>query len=110
MKNLEHQNFGLCCVCGADGSSNFVLLKRLAPVPGTGWGCALCGLPPNGAIAICCEKCVSRAFMGGITQVVYGMPTAGGRCDLSGLKNSTFDHDQAQHNSAIRTKAFAEMN
>ena len=53
--------FGACCACGMDRGDvrNFITLEKLAPVPGTGWGCVLCGLPGNGAVAVVCDACAA---------------------------------------------------
>jgi hypothetical protein len=51
-----------CCWCGKDRiCRNVVLIQRLAPVPGTGWGCLICGLPNDGAIAVGCDECMAGA-------------------------------------------------
>lgn len=54
---------GRCCACGDEkkGMRNLVYLPVLAMVHGRGWGCALCRLPWNGAIAVVRDGC----FTGG---------------------------------------------
>lgn len=50
---------GQCCSCeGVDGVRNIIMLNALAPVPGTGWGCVVCHLPSNGAMAVLCDRCI----------------------------------------------------
>ena len=54
---------GRCCACLEEGTEgnpvrNLMMLDRLAPTPGTGWGCFVCGLPLDGAVAVLCERCV----------------------------------------------------
>jgi hypothetical protein len=49
-----------CCACGkiTPIAKNIILLDRRAPVPGTGWGCFICGLKADGAAAIICDDCL----------------------------------------------------
>ncbi len=53
--------FGPCCACGATCPTvrNFMFLEQKAPVPGTGWGCCVCGLPADGAVAVLCDACIA---------------------------------------------------
>ena len=55
-------DFGSCCACGKSDRTvrNMIALKKRAPVPGTGWGCAQCGLPADGAMAVICDECLRR--------------------------------------------------
>jgi NMD protein affecting ribosome stability and mRNA decay len=32
----------------------------LGPTPGRGWGCVVCGVPSDGAVAVLCDACVER--------------------------------------------------
>lgn len=49
-----------CSWCGQTRvCRNIVLIDRLAPSPGKGWGCLICGLPEDGAIAVGCEECMA---------------------------------------------------
>jgi hypothetical protein len=49
---------GPCCICeGTHDVNVLVLVTKRAPVPGTGWGCVVCHLPQDGAIAVICGKC-----------------------------------------------------
>lgn len=56
-------NLGRCCACGKEGPDvrNIIALPLRAPVPGTGWGCFVCGLPSNGAVAVLCDDCLDLA-------------------------------------------------
>lgn len=39
-------NVGPCCACeGIENVRHFLMLPHKAPIPGRGWGCAVCGLP-----------------------------------------------------------------
>lgn len=60
MPDLHPSDLGPCCCCGAIGPVRTIIsLDRKAPVPGTGWGCVVCGLPPDGALAVLCDACVA---------------------------------------------------
>lgn len=56
-------DLGACCACGKEGETvrNVMMLEKKAPVPGTGWGCVLCHLPNDGAVAIVCDDCVEHS-------------------------------------------------
>jgi len=61
----DFEDFGTCCVCGCEPNPerpvhNFICLDFKAPNPGHGWGCAVCGLPPNGAVAVICDRCLEE--------------------------------------------------
>jgi hypothetical protein len=54
-------DMGPCCACGRRGAgvNNIVMLDEEGPMPGTGWGCFVCELPMNGAIAVVCDACLT---------------------------------------------------
>ena len=60
---LETTDFGACCSCGREGDDlnikNVVMLEQKAPAPGSGWGCLVCNLPVDGAVAVICDDCLS---------------------------------------------------
>lgn len=53
-------NYGPCCICECEGESvqNFIQLDYKNPKKSTtsGWGCVVCGLPAEGALAIICDE------------------------------------------------------
>lgn len=51
---------GPCCACRRHDVPvpNMVMLPWRAPIPGTGWGCVTCQLPPDGAVAVLCDACL----------------------------------------------------
>lgn len=52
-------SLGTCCMCGrADGVRNIIQLELRAPIAGHGWGCTVCDLPLDGAIAVICDDCL----------------------------------------------------
>ncbi len=67
---------------------------KRAPVPGTGWGCLVCGLPNDGAIAVVCDNCLEAEAE--ILEVCHGHPHEGRRMALSVI-NEPFEHDPAKH-------------
>lgn len=86
---------GPCCNCERlDGVTNVVMLARLGPVPGQGWGCVVCHLPCDGAVAVLCHLCVNVSPP---RLVCSGYPAEGRRVLFSELSPEIFDHDPAQH-------------
>jgi hypothetical protein len=93
----EAIDLGPCCACGATGPSvrNILMLPRRAPVPGTGWGCLQCGLPPDGASAILCDDCAAAEVAP--REVIAGYPAAKGRAPIGDLIDGGFDHRRDLH-------------
>ena len=56
---MNPPSLGKCCVCEKEDKTvrNIMMVHRRAPTPGTGWGCVVCGLSPDGAIAVFCDAC-----------------------------------------------------
>jgi len=52
-------DFGACCYCEKEDETvrNIISLEKKAPVPGTGWGCFVCDLQTDGALAVLCDEC-----------------------------------------------------
>jgi hypothetical protein len=94
---FQAPNLGPCCACGCQGDDvrNILMLKRLAPVPGTGWGCVVCGLPPNGAIAILCGACLHSGEPARFA--VYGLAADQQRIPVADLPPGEFIHDARAH-------------
>jgi hypothetical protein len=96
----SHIQPGACCHCQRDvtevgGLVNLVFLKRRAPVAGTGWGCCICGIPEDGAIAILCNEC----FQAGkpILFVCEGLVLENKRTPIESLSEIVFDHNVHNH-------------
>jgi hypothetical protein len=52
-------DLGPCCACeGLDDVRNIMMLDKKALTPGKGWGCVVCHLPNDGAIAVLCDGCL----------------------------------------------------
>lgn len=97
----DHISLGPCCGCGCEGPEvrNIMMLDKIAPVPGTGWGCVVCGLPNDGAIAVTCDDCAGSEVNGfsHVRYVCAGYAGDGVRVPLAGLSPAPFRHDQSKH-------------
>lgn len=96
----EPLNLGACCGCGKTGADvlNIITLQYKAPVAGTGWGCAICELPSDGAIAITCDNCLWRMQSGEdvLKFAVSGYPLEHGRVPIAELVEP-FNHKDIPH-------------
>lgn len=88
-------DMGPCCACGAEGARNVLSLDRRAPRPGTGWGCVVCGLRSDGALAVLCDDCVREGRPP--IEVADGYLAARRRVPVEALPDGTFDHDPERH-------------
>jgi hypothetical protein len=69
--------------------------ERRPPEPaGHGWGCIVCGLPPDGAYAVLCDTCADRYAEDPaiLTTACAGYPVEG-RVAIADLPPGPFDHD-----------------
>jgi hypothetical protein len=91
-------DLGSCCSCGTlEGVRNVMCLPKLAPEPGKGWGCAVCGRPNDGAVAVLCDGCLD-----GTHELLFackGYPADGERVPIGELAGH-FDHDLFKHAEA----------
>lgn len=90
-------DLGRCCACGRTGPTvrNLLSLDRRAPVPGTGWGCFVCHLPSDGAIAVLCDACVEAGREP--TSACRGYVADKGRAPAWELPPGVFAHLPAFH-------------
>lgn len=67
-------------------------------IPGHGWGCFVCHLPTDGAVAVLCNACVVRMEAGAdvIHYACRGYPGTDGRAPIEEF-TQPFEHDQALH-------------
>lgn len=87
---------GPCCACRRNLFLRHVILMGFrGPVPGRGWGCQVCGLPENGAIAVVCDECM--ALDAPIVDVCSGWAADGGRVEAGPLRCLVWQHDPAVH-------------
>ena len=93
----ETLDLGSCCCCGKVNATvrNVIMLPRRAPVPGTGWGCVLCGLPQDGAVYIACDRCVKNGNPP--SWVCHGMGLTKGRSSIAELSPDVFEHNLEKH-------------
>jgi hypothetical protein len=89
-------SLGPCCGCGGDtaGARNVVMLNFRNKVPGHGWGCFACHLPPDGAVAVLCDGCTERMERGVdvLRFACRGFPGSEGRAPI-GEFTEPFEHD-----------------
>lgn len=93
----DDPDLGPCCNCESTGEDvrNIVMLPRRGPVPGTGWGCLVCNLPMDGAVAVLCDRCVE--LEGPPKFVCFGNARAGQRFPYAELAPELFYHDKSKH-------------
>jgi hypothetical protein len=91
----DELDLGACCACGGtENVRNLICLDAKAPVPGTGWGCAVCGLPADGALTVVCDRCLDLKIPH--ILVIDGLPVNKRRVFKYGLVG-THRHDLSKH-------------
>ena len=55
---METMNLGSCCICESRTDVNNVLQLDYKVKSESGWGCFVCGLPAEGAVACFCDACL----------------------------------------------------
>jgi hypothetical protein len=81
---------------------NFIMLSRRAVTPGTGWGCFVCGLPQDGAMAVVCDGCL-EGYADGAKMLRFVIDAQTGQCGrvpIEGLSDEPFEHDMSKHPEA----------
>lgn len=92
---MSEANLGTCCCCGGTESvRNLVMLNKKSPTPGRGWGCYVCGLLMDGAVAAVCDKCLAEKAP--YRFVCTGYPTEEGRTPIEEV-SGTHEHNTAIH-------------
>lgn len=95
-RDFEEVDLGICCACeGSENVRNIICLDRRGPTPGKGWGCFICGLPGDGAVAVLCDECLEGEAA--IRFVCVGYPASDGRMPIEELSDEPFEHDLACH-------------
>ena len=94
---------GPCCRCSQQAAMNgaIIMLPKLAPIPGRGWGCVKCGLPPDGAIVVLCKDCADEHgnSLEGVKFACAGSHHIDGRVPIESLQGD-FRHDMTKHPEA----------
>ena len=80
------------------------MVEHRAPVPGTGWGCQVCGLGSDGAIAVFCATC--RRVDARIRSAVWG-PLGDTRRQPVWQLGTRHAHDVARHLGEARLASAA---
>lgn len=96
MRDDDPIDLGVCCACRFAGPTvrNIVCLPLRAPERGKGWGCVVCGLPSDGAVAVLCDHCLETSAP--ILDVCCGYPKENMRTARASLI-AAFDHDPSRH-------------
>ncbi len=92
---MEENFYGPCCACeGTENVRNVVMLNVKGTMPGHGWGCVVCGLPCDGAVAVLCADCLDRNEQPRFA--VDGYLVNGKRIPISQL-TTPHTHDMSRH-------------
>jgi hypothetical protein len=95
MSQLPLFDLGPCCACeGLDDVANIIMLNVKGTVPGYGWGCFVCGLSTDGAVAVLCDACLESEAE--IRFAVDGKIEDKKRIPRSELKEP-HEHDMSKH-------------
>lgn len=92
-------DLGPCCVCRKGGAedvrvTNIMLLRMKGRESGKGWGCVVCGLSCDGAVAVLCDSCAGAGIEP--REVCVGHPHEGRRRPIADL-TEPHEHDPAKH-------------
>ncbi len=94
---------GTCCICGSsEAVRTFVCLNKKCSVPGTGWGCVVCGIKADGAMAVICDACCDSVadVLGALRFVIRGYPSNQGREPI-GAVSGTHEHNMGYHKEEL---------
>ena len=91
-------DFGPCCACGSHDKSarNIICLHKKAPLFAIGWGCLICGLSSDGAIAVVCDDCLHDGI-----EILYACASYADRPDRIPISQLSGTHD---HNPRFHTE------
>lgn len=100
----DEDDLGPCCGCGEPitaGYKNLVMLDYLSPTPGRGWGCAVCGIPSIGAVAVLCDTCLA-SMQAGLEVIRWVMSGEDSRertplAECARPAGGELEHDMAAH-------------
>ena len=91
--------YGLCCNCYVNRATGVCFINRRSPTPGKGWGCYVCKLPPDGAMAVLCDECAEGLAKreGEPRYICTGDPAEPDRTPFFDLSPEPFEHDLSMH-------------
>ncbi len=95
-------DWGPCCSCGRENRTvrNVIMLRKRSPIEGRGWGCVVCKVKPNGAVAVVCDRCLREHYLEPVDSwlkwACRGYPATDGRIPFAQLEGE-FDHDMRFH-------------
>lgn len=96
--DLDSIDFGPCCACGREDKeikiTNLIMIEQKGPTPGRGWGCVVCNLPAEGALAVVCATCLDLGKP--IRFAVAGDVKEKKRVPVESL-GAAHNHDQSKH-------------
>lgn len=89
---MNDSNLGPCCACQKTGLDvrNVIMVGQKGPTPGKGWGCLVCDLPLDGAVAVLCDACLDADA--DVQFVCVGYPANGDRMPLEDLPFEPYNH------------------
>ena len=73
-----------------------IMLDRVAPEPGKGWGCLVCNLPSDGATVVLCDDCLEIKPQP-LGNIIFGYPKENMRIKASAYPFQIFKHDEYLH-------------
>jgi hypothetical protein len=68
--------------------------QEMPPTPGRGWGCVVCDLPADGALAVVCDACLEKRAP--LRFACQGYPGKDGRVPID-LLFGDHNHDMSKH-------------
>lgn len=95
----DDSSLGTCCECEkTENVRNIWTLHKKSPLSGRGWGCVVCCLPADGAVAVLCDDCHERLSPSEENPkfACNGYPGSDGRIEyseLTGTHEHNFQHD-----------------
>jgi len=96
----DEPSLGPCCICETnEGVRNVLMIDRRCPTKGHGWGCCLCRLDCDGAVAVLCDPCLDRfqADNAALRFVCTGYASNAARTPFAELAPDIFEHNEALH-------------
>lgn len=98
MNEESTPSLGTCCLCEGTANVRTILnVAKKAPTPGRGWGCLVCELPNDGAIAVLCDVCCEKVQAGAAPKFAcQGYPATDGRVLFTELQGE-HKHDRVRH-------------